>query len=78
MEDFKTSSFFVFLFFYQLVSAQTSKATLHGYVRDAANGEELIGVTVYFPDLQKGVVTNAYGFYSITVEGEPIILLIVT
>ena len=61
--------FFVFLFFYQLVSAQTSKATLHGYVRDAANGEELIGVTVYFPDLQKGVVTNAYGFYSITVEG---------
>jgi len=48
--------------------AQNEKSTLNGYVRDASTGEELIGVTVYFPDLQKGVITNAYGFYSITVS----------
>ncbi len=49
-------------------SAQNNKTTLNGYVRDATTGEELIGVTVYFPETKKGVVTNAYGFYSITVE----------
>ncbi|MCB0497649.1 MAG: TonB-dependent receptor [Cyclobacteriaceae bacterium] len=47
--------------------SQSSKVTLNGYVRDASNGEELIGVTVYFPELKKGVITNAYGFYSITI-----------
>jgi hypothetical protein len=43
------------------------KVTLNGYVRDAQNGEELIGATVYIQQLQTGVVTNTYGFYSITV-----------
>ena len=47
------------------LKAQT-KFTLSGYVRDASTGEELIGVTVYFPLLKSGVVTNVYGFYSIT------------
>ncbi len=40
--------------------------TLSGYVRDAASGEELIGVTVYIKEISNGVVTNPYGFYSIT------------
>src|SRR5688500_17478823 len=47
------------------VQAQ-EKATLNGYVKDASNGEELIGVTVYIPELKAGTITNAYGFYSIT------------
>ncbi|MCF6359437.1 MAG: TonB-dependent receptor [Cyclobacteriaceae bacterium] len=50
-----------------VVSAQQDKTTLNGYVRDAATGEELIGVTIYLPEIQKGVTTNVYGFYSITV-----------
>lgn len=44
------------------------KVTLNGYVKDAETGEELIGVTVYFQEIQAGVVTNPYGFYSITVR----------
>ena len=48
-----------------VTSAQT--ATLSGYIRDAENGEEMIGANIYFPSLQKGVTTNAYGFYSISV-----------
>lgn len=44
-----------------------NKVTLNGYVKDKANGEELIGVTVYFPELKAGTTTNAYGFYAITV-----------
>lgn len=47
------------------VSAQTT--TLSGYIRDAANGEEMIGANVYFPEIKKGTATNAYGFYSISI-----------
>lgn len=43
------------------------KVTINGYVKDADNGEELIGVTVYVPALQAGTVTNDYGFYALTV-----------
>src|SRR5688572_19982231 len=57
----------VFVFFLQtVVSLSQDKVTLHGYVKDSANGEELIGVTVFIPELKAGAVTNAYGFYSIT------------
>lgn len=42
------------------------KFTINGTVRDASNGEALIGVTVYIKEIKNGTVTNAYGFYSIT------------
>src|ERR1700755_2627595 len=42
------------------------KFTLNGYVKDATNGEELIGVTVLVVGTGTGTVTNSYGFYSIT------------
>lgn len=42
------------------------KFTVNGYVKDASNGEELIGVSVYVPQLKAGTVTNSYGFYSLT------------
>ena len=54
----------------QSVSAQTkkNKVTLSGYVRDASNGEDLIGATIKVTQLGTGAVTNVYGFYSITLE----------
>lgn len=55
----------IFLFSATVVWSQ-EKVTLNGYVKDADNGEELIGVTVYVPELKAGAVTNPYGFYSIT------------
>ena len=42
------------------------KYTLNGYVRDGNTGEELIGVTVIIKEISNGVVTNPYGFYSLT------------
>lgn len=42
------------------------KLTLNGFVRDAQNGEELIGVTVLVEEINSGIATNVYGFYSIT------------
>lgn len=47
--------------------AQTN-VTVKGYVRDASNGETLIGATVYLEETSKGTVTNEYGFYSLTVS----------
>ncbi|UII20167.1 TonB-dependent receptor [Fulvivirga ligni] len=50
--------------FFQLNAQQ--KYTLNGYVKDAENGEELIGVTVYVNNLKSGTVTNVYGFYALS------------
>lgn len=41
--------------------------TISGHVRDANNGEELIGATVSIPQLDAGVNSNQYGFYSISI-----------
>ncbi len=40
--------------------------TISGYVRDAATGENLIGVAVVQPGTGLGTATNTYGFYSLT------------
>lgn len=45
--------------------------TVSGYVRDATSNEELIGAGVHATELDAGVITNAYGFYSLTLpQGE--------
>ena len=44
----------------------TGRATISGYVKDAADGEGIIGVSVYVKERGTGTVTNAYGFYSLT------------
>ncbi|RAV98607.1 TonB-dependent receptor [Pseudochryseolinea flava] len=64
MIRFLTVLTFVLLSF---TARSQQKVTINGYVKDAANGEELIGVGVYIPQLKAGTVTNAYGFYAITV-----------
>ena len=38
------------------------KFTLNGNIKDASNGEALIGATVYVKELKSGVTTNEYGF----------------
>lgn len=42
------------------------KVTLNGYIKDASNGEALIGATVLVKEANTGTVTNEYGFFSIT------------
>ena len=44
------------------------KHTISGYIKDAGTGEMLIGSSIYIEELEKGVVTNIYGYYSLTVE----------
>jgi hypothetical protein len=58
---------FVFSVISSSVTAQTKNFTLSGYVKDASNGEVLIGAVVYIPSINKGATTNVYGFYSLSV-----------
>jgi len=57
----------IFLMLILSLSVFAVNVTLSGYVKDKANGEALIAATIYFPMLKTGVVTNNYGFYSISV-----------
>ncbi|WP_159951220.1 TonB-dependent receptor [Polaribacter septentrionalilitoris] len=43
------------------------KYTISGTIYDDSSNETLIGVSVYFPELNSGTTTNEYGFYSITI-----------
>ncbi|TGE14853.1 TonB-dependent receptor [Hymenobacter elongatus] len=42
------------------------KVTVSGYLKDAANGEALVGATVVVKSLGIGATANEYGFYSLT------------
>ncbi|SDL29231.1 TonB-dependent receptor [Kriegella aquimaris] len=56
--------------FTSMAIAQTSY-TLNGTISDKSNGETLFGASVFLKGTTIGVVTNEYGFYSITApEGD--------
>ena len=56
----------LFLFFNIIYNVQAQKKhTISGYVSDAL-GEELIGANVIIAGEARGTITNAYGFYSLT------------
>ncbi len=47
-------------------SVANAQYTVSGYVKDANNGEGLIGVSVFVKETGTGAVTNNYGFYAVT------------
>ncbi len=57
------------------LSAQ-KKYTISGTVKDKRSGELLIGATVKLQEVSGGTVTNAYGFFSITVPKANYTLLV--
>ena len=58
--------FFFFLAFFNHSSAQEN-ISLSGYIKDANNGETLIGATAFIIENSAGSTSNEYGYYSITV-----------
>jgi hypothetical protein len=60
---------FLFAFFI-LIQCQLfadNNVTISGYVRDIKTGENLPGASINIVSLKRGVTTNGYGFYSISV-----------
>ena len=51
-----------------LFRKKLQKYTISGYIEDEKAGERLIAATVYCPQQQIGMITNEYGFYSLTLE----------
>lgn len=50
------------------LSQSTERYVLNGYIRDSLSGESIIGATVTVNGQSKGVASNQYGFYSITLD----------
>lgn len=58
--------FLLLLFGTAVPALAQNRHTVSGFVKDQSNGEGLIGVSVYVREAETGVVTNPYGFYSLT------------
>ncbi|MFO0357301.1 MAG: TonB-dependent receptor [Sphingobacteriaceae bacterium] len=59
-------SFFTYFFILIIsITLHAQNYSISGSVFDAANGESLIGATVYLKENKKASSTNIYGFYSI-------------
>lgn len=59
------------LAFFSTNSFSQVKHTISGYIKDANNGEALIGAAVFVESLKTGKTANEYGFYSLTIpEGQ--------
>lgn len=66
--------FFGLLFISNLLSAQ-EKFTISGYVRDSLSRETLIGATIQAKEQSKGVSSNQYGYYALTLpKGEYVLV----
>jgi len=62
---FKKTSLFLFLLFL-LSSVDAANLTISGFLTDQASGETLLNGSVYDFKSGKGGVSNAYGFYSLS------------
>jgi hypothetical protein len=51
-----------------VASGTDNRFTISGFVKDKSTGEALIGCNVYVKELMKGAQTNAYGFFSLTID----------
>lgn len=45
---------------------QPGKATISGYVRDVKSGEAIVGASIFITDSKTGVMSDQYGYYTIT------------
>ncbi len=62
----RTLLFITWLILLSFVAKTQDKVTISGYLRDAKSGEELLFANIAADEGKIGTVTNAYGFYSLT------------
>lgn len=56
------------------LSVSAQQITISGYIEDAKSGEKLIGATVFEGKSKKGTAANTYGFYSLTIPADSLVL----
>ena len=63
---------FTLLCFLLPLSLWAQRYSITGYITDAETGESLIGANVLNVPGREGSAANTYGFYSLTLKGEPV------
>lgn len=73
--QFNRKLFFYIFVFHLFCINQTvvgQKYTISGFIDDASSGESMISGTVYDELSKQGVVSNVYGFYSLSLPAGPV------
>ncbi len=58
--------FILFFFISTILLYSQESVTVSGYITDKNNGETIVGANIYCKNLNLGVISNNYGFYSLT------------
>jgi len=70
---FKNLFFFLFIFLHPVLSAQ--QLDVSGRITDASTGETIVGATILVKGTTRGTISDADGFYSISVpDGEAVLV----
>ena len=68
--------FFFIIIIFSVLNANAQKYTLSGFLKDSLTNDFLIGATIQIESSKVGVSSNAYGFYSLTVDKGRYVILI--
>lgn len=60
--------FAILLLFVSISAISQNKYTISGNIKDASNGEDLIGAAVRIEGTTLGAISNVYGFYSLSLS----------
>lgn len=64
----------LFCLLHSLIGFSQEKFTISGHIRDASNGEELIGANIFVKEIGGGSSSNVYGFYSLSLPPKDYII----
>jgi hypothetical protein len=68
--------FFFIIIIFSVLNANAQKYTLSGFLKDSLTSDFLSGATIQIESSKVGVSSNAYGFYSLTVDKGRYVILI--
>lgn len=64
----KTKILLITIFLFVFTISFSQKFTISGYIKDIGTGEELLGANIMVKDKPLGTSSNAYGFYSLSLN----------
>ncbi len=71
-------SLWLVLILLTLSSSLAQQYTLSGYVSDSDSGEKIVGANISISSLKKGTITNEYGYYTINLPIDSIVVEFIT
>ncbi len=78
IRQFSKLLLYILIIAFSISASAQEKIVISGTVKDKRSGETLIGASVKLQESSGGCVTNAYGFFSLTVIKGPVYTILVT